>query len=173
MERVTGRSRKFVGFVRGWGQKKGAAATTLCWDVGGILAIGADDADLARAINRLIQIQGGLVLMADGHLLAELPLPVMGYISEMKMPEIAERLKSFQDSFAGSRRGNAFRPTYDERHDHRGHPVYAHDGKGVLPLQGRRHRGAVKLYFHTSSTTWPSNSTTWPFRNLHLFRNSV
>ena len=100
MERVTGRGRKFVGFVRGWGQKKGAAATTLCWDVGGILAIGSDDEDLARAINRLIQIQGGLVLMADGHLLAELPLPVMGYISELKMPEIAERLETFQESLA-------------------------------------------------------------------------
>ena len=100
MERVTGQGRKFAGFVRGWGQKKGAAATTLCWDVGGILAIGSNDADLALVINRLIAIQGGLVLMADGRLLAELPLPVMGYISELKMPEIAKRLEKFQESHA-------------------------------------------------------------------------
>ena len=100
MERVTGRGRKFAGFVRGWGQKKGAAATTLCWDVGGILAIGSNDADLVQVINRLIEIQGGLALVADGRLLAELPLPIMGYISELKMPEIAERLEKFQESLA-------------------------------------------------------------------------
>ncbi len=100
IERVTGKGRKFIGFVKGWGQKKGAAATTLCWDAGGIMGIGANDEDLAQAINRLIEIQGGATLVADGHLLSELPLRVGGYISELKVPEIAERLEKFQDSVA-------------------------------------------------------------------------
>ena len=100
IERVTGRGNRFSGFVRGWGQKNGAVATTLCWDAGGIIGIGSNDEDLAQAINRLIEIQGGATLFAEGHLLSELPLRVTGYISELKIPEIAERLENFQESVA-------------------------------------------------------------------------
>jgi adenine deaminase len=100
IERVTGTGLKFTGFVRGWGQKKGAVATTLCWDAGGIIGIGANDKDLAKAVNRLIEIQGGVTLFEDGRLLSELPLRVGGYISELKVPEIAERLGKFQESVA-------------------------------------------------------------------------
>lgn len=100
VERVTGTGLKFTGYVRGWGQKKGAVATTLCWDAGGIFGIGANDEDLAKAVNHLIEIQGGLALFADGRLLSELPLRVGGYISELKVPEIAERLEKFQESVA-------------------------------------------------------------------------
>ncbi len=100
LERVSGESWKFAGFVRGWGQKKGAVATTLCWDAAGILGIGANDEDLVQAVNRLIDIQGGAVLVEDGRIVTELPLRITGYISELKMPEIAEKLEEFQTSVA-------------------------------------------------------------------------
>ncbi|MBW1797831.1 MAG: adenine deaminase, partial [Deltaproteobacteria bacterium] len=96
IERVSGRGERFMGFIRGWGQKKGAVATTLCWDAGGIVAIGTTDYDLAAAINRVIEFQGGTVLSVGGTSLIEIPLNVGGFISQLKMPDLAQRLESFQ-----------------------------------------------------------------------------
>jgi len=97
MERISGRGEAFVGFVRGWGQKRGAVATTLCWDAGGIIAIGENDEDLAASVNRLIEIQGGTAVFVDGALKMDIPLGAGGYVSELKMPELAERLNRFQE----------------------------------------------------------------------------
>jgi len=98
MERISGRGERFVGFVRGWGQKRGAVATTLCWDTGAIVGIGENDEDLARAVNRLIEIQGGTTVFVAGNLKTEIPLPVGGYVSESKMPEIAGQMNRFQET---------------------------------------------------------------------------
>ena len=96
IERVTGKGERFVGFIRGWGQNKGAAASSLCWDASGIMAIGTNDDDLALAINRVIELQGGTALFADGELLLDIPLSVGGCVSELEIHEIAERLERFQ-----------------------------------------------------------------------------
>jgi adenine deaminase len=105
VERLSGRGEKFTGFIRGWGQKKGAVATTVCWDAGCIVAIGANDHDLATAINRVIELQGGTVLSVDGASLLEIPLNVGGFISQLKIPDIASRLEDFQKTISslGSR----------------------------------------------------------------------
>ena len=100
IERTSGRGEKFVGFIKGWGQKRGAVATTLCWDAGAIVAIGANDHDLAAAINRIIELQGGAVLSVNGASLAEIPLNIGGFMSQLKMPEIARRLEAFQKAVA-------------------------------------------------------------------------
>jgi len=100
MERISGRGETFVGFVRGWGQKKGAVATTLCWDAGGILGIGENDEDLADAVNRVIEMQGGTAVFVDGTLKMDISLRAGGYVSEMKMPELSERLDRFQNTMA-------------------------------------------------------------------------
>ncbi len=100
IERTSGQGEKFVGFIRGWGQKKGAAATTLCWDAGAIVAVGANDQDLAAVVNRIIEIQGGAVVCVDGAFLAEIPLNIGGFISQLKMPEIARRIEAFQKTLA-------------------------------------------------------------------------
>jgi len=95
-ERVSGRGERFIGFVRGWGQKEGAVATTLCWDASGIIAIGVNDHDLVMAINRLIEMQGGTVLSVHGRVLVDIPLEVGGYISRLKIEDLAGRLEDFQ-----------------------------------------------------------------------------
>ncbi|MCG6882041.1 MAG: amidohydrolase family protein [Deltaproteobacteria bacterium] len=97
IERISGKGEMFVGFVRGWGQKRGAVATSTCWDAGGIVGIGENDADLAAAVNRVIEIQGGMSLFVEGRLEAEIPLRAGGYVSELKMPELALRLENFQN----------------------------------------------------------------------------
>ena len=100
IERISGKGEAFLGFVQGWGQKEGAVATTTCWDVGGIVGIGANDEDLADAVNRVIEMQGGMALVVNGSPKAEIPFQAGGYVSELKMPELAERLDGFQNTMA-------------------------------------------------------------------------
>lgn len=69
------------GVVQGFDLKTGAIASTLCHDHHNIAVVGADYADMALAANRLAQIEGGFVVVRDGQILAELPLPVAGLMS--------------------------------------------------------------------------------------------
>ena len=101
IERVSGRGQGFVGFVRGWGQKDGAVATSLCWDASGVIAIGANDMDIATAINRVIENQGGTSLAVKGELLMDIPFSVGGYVSDMRIENIAEGLGHFQKRVTG------------------------------------------------------------------------
>jgi adenine deaminase len=70
-----------TGFVRGTGLQRGAIASTVCHDHHNIAAIGVDYADMALAVNRLAEIEGGFVVAAGGRVLAELALPVAGLMS--------------------------------------------------------------------------------------------
>lgn len=90
IERAEGEAARFVGFARGFGLRRGACATTTGWDAACITAIGADDADLALAVNRLAALQGGVVVCADGAILAELAAPVGGLWSEAPVATVAD-----------------------------------------------------------------------------------
>lgn len=69
------------GFVRGFGLKAGAIASTVCHDHHNIAVVGVDYADMALAANRLSDLEGGFVVAAKGTILAELALPVAGLMS--------------------------------------------------------------------------------------------
>jgi len=81
VERHGRNGNRAVGFVKGFGLTRGAIAASVCHDHHNLIAVGADDADLALACNRLGAIEGGFVVVADGQVLAELPLPVAGLMS--------------------------------------------------------------------------------------------
>jgi adenine deaminase len=98
IERVSGRGERFVGFVRGWGQKRGAVASSLVWDAAGIVAIGADDLDLAQAINRVIELQGGTVLAVGGEIAREIPFPIGGYSSDKRIEELTSEASALQQA---------------------------------------------------------------------------
>ena len=70
-----------AGFVRGFGLKRGAIASTVCHDHHNIAVVGANDADMAVAANRLAAIEGGFVVVMGGAVLAEVALPVAGLMS--------------------------------------------------------------------------------------------
>ncbi len=84
---------KSLGFVQGIGLKRGALATTLAWDTYNILALGVYDRDIALAVERLREIQGGFVVMDGGRVLAELALPIGGVISDLPMDVLAGRIE--------------------------------------------------------------------------------
>jgi adenine deaminase len=70
-----------TGFVRGFGLKSGAIASTVCHDHHNIACVGVNYDDMALAANRLSEIEGGFVVTQNGKVLAELALPVAGLMS--------------------------------------------------------------------------------------------
>lgn len=81
-----------TGFVRGFGISAGAIASTVCHDHHNIACVGVDYADMARAANRLGEIEGGFVVVRDGEVLAELALPVAGLMSLESFEVVRDRL---------------------------------------------------------------------------------
>ena len=70
-----------TGFVKGFGLKRGAIASTVCHDHHNIAVVGATPEDMALAVTRLGQIEGGFVVVEGGRVLAELALPIAGLMS--------------------------------------------------------------------------------------------
>ncbi len=81
IERYGINGNKATGFVKGFGLKRGAIGSTVCHDHHNIAVVGVDYGDMALAVARLGQIEGGFVVVADGVVLAELALPVGGLMS--------------------------------------------------------------------------------------------
>ena len=80
------------GFVKGFGLKRGAIASTVCHDHHNIACVGVDYDDMALAANRLGEIEGGFVVVEGGKVLAELPLPVAGLMSTEPFEVVHEAL---------------------------------------------------------------------------------
>jgi adenine deaminase len=80
------------GWVRGFGPLKGAIATSIGHDSHNLITVGDNPGDMAIAANHLIDIQGGAVVVANGKILADLPLPVAGLMSDQPLAFIDERL---------------------------------------------------------------------------------
>jgi adenine deaminase len=79
-------------FVTGFGLQRGAIASSVGHDSHNICVIGADDGDMALAVNRLIALQGGFVVVAGGMVRAELALPIAGLMATTSFEEVREAL---------------------------------------------------------------------------------
>jgi adenine deaminase len=90
VERHLGTGRIGLGFVKGFGLRRGAIASSLAHDAHNIVVVGVDDGDMARAVGRLAETGGGLVVIADRGVQAELPLPVAGILSDAPFEEVVE-----------------------------------------------------------------------------------
>ncbi len=87
-----------VGLIKGFGLKSGAMACSAAWDTSDIVVVGTNDADIAAAVNRIRTLQGGAVVCENQQILAELPLPIFGIMSELPIEDIAERLKEVKNA---------------------------------------------------------------------------
>ncbi len=70
-------------YIKGYGLKKGAVATSIAHDSHNIICVGVNDEDMAAAVSRLAEIHGGMVVIEDGEVLAELSLPVGGIMCDL------------------------------------------------------------------------------------------
>ncbi len=85
-----------LGFVKGFGLSRGAAATSMIWDANNLLVVGTDDEEMAAAANRLIELGGGIVAVSDGKPVGEVPLPVCGIISSRPLPGLVEEVRALE-----------------------------------------------------------------------------
>ena len=88
------------GFVTGFGLQRGAFASTVAHDAHNIVVVGVSDEDMTAAVARLQGLGGGIVAVAGGKVLEELPLPVAGLLAELPVTEVVERLDRLHDHLA-------------------------------------------------------------------------
>ncbi len=82
------------GIVTGFKMTGGAVATTISHDSHNLVALGMNNNDLDLAIKRVGEIQGGIVLVKEGRILAELPLDVAGLMSSKSLEEISQEIQT-------------------------------------------------------------------------------
>jgi adenine deaminase len=88
VERHLGTGRVGLGFVRGFGLERGALASTVAHDAHNVVVVGMNDASMAAAVRRLANRGGGIVVVDGAEVLAELPLPVAGLLSDAPVDEV-------------------------------------------------------------------------------------
>ncbi|WCH46017.1 adenine deaminase [Lysinibacillus sp. OF-1] len=81
-----------LGIVKGFGLQKGAVATTVAHDSHNALVVGTNDEDMILALARIQEIQGGFVIVADGKILAEMPLTIGGLMTDAPAQQAKEQL---------------------------------------------------------------------------------
>jgi adenine deaminase len=101
IDRTIHPGRMFTGLIKGFGLNTGAMACSAAWDSSDIVVVGTNDEDMATAVNRIRAHQGGAVLCENGEILAELPLPIFGIMSDLPIEDIASRLKQIRTTAAG------------------------------------------------------------------------
>ena len=70
-------------FIGGFGLKRGALASSIAHDNHNVVVMGVDPADMAVAVNRVVEMEGGIAAVEDGRVLAEIPLPVCGLLTDV------------------------------------------------------------------------------------------
>ena len=86
------------GFVRGFGLKRGAIASTVNAVCENLVAVGASTSDMAFAMNKLAEIGGGKIVVADGEILALVELPLLGLLSEEPTETVAAKFDKAFDA---------------------------------------------------------------------------
>jgi len=96
VDRCQQQERVFTGFVEGFGIKSGALASSVAWDTPNLIVIGANEKDMAKAVNRISIQGGGIILAENGKVLVELPLPIAGTMSDLPMKILAKKLEDMR-----------------------------------------------------------------------------
>jgi adenine deaminase len=88
LERHLRTGRIGLGFVRGLGLRRGAIGSTVAHDAHNLIVAGVDDESMARVVARLRDLGGGLAVANRQTVLAELPLPVAGLLSDRSLADV-------------------------------------------------------------------------------------
>lgn len=97
-----GTGARTVGLLGGFGLRAGAFASTLSFDTADLVVVGASAEAMARAVEHLVALNGGLVAVdGEGGVLADLALPLGGVASPASLEEIARRLRAIEAAVRG------------------------------------------------------------------------
>jgi adenine deaminase len=92
VERHNGSGNIGKGFVRGFGLKRGALASSVAHDSHNIIVVGVNDQDMRAAVSEIVGMGGGLAAADAGRVVGRLPLPVGGLMSDEPIQTVHEQL---------------------------------------------------------------------------------
>lgn len=92
-ERHTASGRSGVGFVKGFNFKRGAIASSVAHDSHNLIVVGVNDREMEMAVMEIAGMKGGQVVVSDGEVIASLPLPIAGLMSDRPIEEVARKVK--------------------------------------------------------------------------------
>ena len=81
-----------IGFVKGFGLKKGAIGSSFSHDSHNIIAVGTDDREIFCVIQEIERLQGGLSVSVDGIILGVLSLPIAGLLSTESVETVVAKM---------------------------------------------------------------------------------
>ena len=87
-----------LGLLKDYGIKRGAVALSVAHDSHNIICVGVSNEEIYAAVHALIEQEGGFVLVENGEVIASLPLPIAGLMSDLSGEEVAEQLKVLHDT---------------------------------------------------------------------------
>ena len=87
-----------IGYIQGYGLKSGAVATSISHDSHNIIVVGTNETDMAAAVNRVVELNGGIVVWDGGQSVAEVPLAIAGIMSDEPLVTVNEKLETAKDA---------------------------------------------------------------------------
>ena len=87
-----------IGYIQGYGLKSGAVATSISHDSHNIIVVGTNEMDMAAAVNRVVELNGGIVVWDGGQPVAEVPLAIAGIMSDEPLVTVNEKLETAKDA---------------------------------------------------------------------------
>jgi adenine deaminase len=86
-----------IGYIKGYGLKRGAVATSISHDSHNIIVVGTNEADMALAANRVVALNGGIVVADGGGVTAEVPLAIAGIMSDEPLTVVNRKLEAAKE----------------------------------------------------------------------------
>ena len=90
-----------LGYIKGYGLKRGAVATSISHDSHNIIVVGATDEDMAAAANRIVENRGGITVMENGQVLGDVTLSIAGIMSDDSLVMVNSALEDAKDEAFG------------------------------------------------------------------------
>ena len=87
-----------IGYIQGYGLKSGAVATSISHDSHNIIVVGTNETDMAAAVNRVVELNGGIVVWDGGQSVAEVPLAIAGIMSDEPLVTVNKKLETAKDA---------------------------------------------------------------------------
>jgi len=98
VERHLATGRVGLGFVHGSGLRRGALASTVAHDAHNIVVVGTSDEDMFAAVQRVVELAGGIVAVDGGRVVAECPLPVAGLFSVAPLADVIAQSRACNEA---------------------------------------------------------------------------
>ena len=87
-----------IGYIQGYGLKSGAVATSISHDSHNIIVVSTNETDMAAGVNRVVELNGGIVVWDGGQSVAEVPLAIAGIMSDEPLVTVNEKLETAKDA---------------------------------------------------------------------------